>query len=205
MILRRTCASVVVLLALSSCTTDAGGDGSAGPARSTNVDVDTPELRTAKAAAGVEPCEPGPADTIVEDGLPDVVLPCLGGGPDVDLSSLRGPMVINLFASWCGPCREELPYYQQLHERAGDKVDVLGIDYLDVQPAKALAMVDEAGVTYPLLADPDSLLRAPLRATALPGVLFVDADGKLTHIEYVEIESFGQLRDMVDRHLDVTV
>jgi thiol-disulfide isomerase/thioredoxin len=137
--------------------------------------------------------------------MPEITLPCLGGGPDVDLSRLRGPLVVNLFAQWCGPCREELPFYEQLHE-AG-KVAVLGIDYLDTQPAGALELADATGVTYPLLADPGGLLRAPFRVRGLPGVLFVDAQGRITNDggrpTFTVIRSYDELTALVREHLGV--
>lgn len=199
-------ASAAALLTTSCVGGSTSSDGTprAGGALVSQVEVATPELRAAKKAAGIERCEPG-EDTPVEGGLPDVVLACLGGGPDVDLSTLRGPMVLNLWAQWCGPCREELPYYQQLHERAGDKVDVVGVDYQDTLPGKAIQLADEAGVTYPLLADPGAQIRVPLRVRGLPGVVFVDADGKVVHTEYVVIESYAQLQQLVEEHLGVTV
>ncbi len=208
--LRRAAATSVVLpvLFLAACTgaTDTGdaGDKADSGLFRTNVDVDTPELRAAKKAAGIDVCEPGREDPVA-DGLPEVTLPCLGGGPDVELSALRGPMVVNLWAYWCGPCREELPYYQRLHEEASDKVAVLGIDYQDTLPQQALALAAETGVTFPLLADPSAQLRVPFRVRGLPGVLLVDGDGKVTHLEYTVIRSYDELRDLVARHLDVTV
>ena len=52
-------------------------------------------------------------------GLPELSLPCLGKGPDTRLSDLRGPLLINVWAQWCGPCREEAPYLAELHRKAG--------------------------------------------------------------------------------------
>lgn len=181
------------------------GDAAASPVRQSNVDVDTPELREAKAAAGIEDCRPGDGPPPAEAGLPDLTLPCLGGGPDVALPALKGPMVVNLFAQWCEPCRDELPYYQRLHEEAGDRVGVLGVDYLDTQPAGALELARVSGVTYPLLADPDGLLRPEFRVTGLPGVAFVDAEGRVTHVEFTVVRSYDQLRDLVAEHLGVRV
>jgi len=171
----------------------------------TKVDVDTAELRALKKKAEVEPCEPGSGDGTVDDGMPKVTLPCLGGGPDVDLNTLRGPLVINLWAQWCGPCRTELPFYQRLHDEAADELDVLGVDYQDTQPKAALELAAEIGVTYPLLADPGAALRVPFRVRGLPAVVFVDRDGTVTHIEYVAIRSYDQLRNLVEEHLAVTL
>jgi thiol-disulfide isomerase/thioredoxin len=202
---RALTASVVLpLLVLSACSADDATGKQSGGLFQANVDVDTPQLRAAKKDAGIETCEPG-SGTEVADGLPAVTLSCLGGGPDVDLSSLRGPLVVNLWAQWCGPCREELPHYQRLHEEAGDKLDVLGIDYEDTQPAAALELAGRAGVTYPLLADPGATLHEPLRVRGLPGVALVDSDGTVVHFDFTVIRSYDQLRDLVATYLHVTV
>jgi len=177
-------------------------DGSGSAGLESDVDVDTPALRAAKAAAGIADCAPGDA---TDGGLPDVTLPCLGGGPAVPLPDVRGPVVVNLFAQWCEPCRDELPYYQRLHEEGGGDVRVLGIDYLDTQPGGAIALAKATGVTFPLLADPDGALRSELRVRGLPGVVLVDADGDVAHVEYTVIRSYRQLTDLVDEHLGVTV
>lgn len=196
--------SAVLLLAGCGPTSSPETDTSRGSGLATSVDVDTPELRRLQKSAGIEPCEASD-EPAAEGGLPEVTLPCLGGGDDVDLSSLRGPLVVNLWASWCDPCKKELPYYQQLHERAAGKLDVLGVDYQDTMPGKALTLAEDTGVTYPSLADPGGELRVPLRVRGLPAVLFVDEDGKVVHQEFVVIESYEQLADLVEEHLGVAV
>jgi thiol-disulfide isomerase/thioredoxin len=195
------------LLALvAGCGTDQPAPDTATPA-ATHVDVDTPALRAQKADAGIADCTRPAGDAPVDGGMPDLTLPCLGGGPEVDLSRLRGPLVVNLFAQWCGPCREELPYYERLHEQGKGKVDVLGIDYLDTQPAGALELAKATGVTFPLLADPGGLLRAPFRVRGLPGVLFVDAQGRITNDggrpTCTVIRSYDELTSLVREHLGV--
>ena len=96
--------AVLVAVAVLALTTACDPDDVPVPDES-NVDFDTPALREAKQAAGVADCAPGDAKP-VDGGLPAITLPCLGGGPDVDLSTLRGPLVVSLWAQSCGPCRD---------------------------------------------------------------------------------------------------
>jgi thiol-disulfide isomerase/thioredoxin len=201
-VIRSATLVLVALLLLTSCVAPESPGPDSGT--SSNVDVDTAALRQLKQLAGVAPCpRTGSGAAAVEGGLPDITLPCLGGGRDVTLSALRGPMVINLWAQWCGPCRRELPHYQELHERASGKLQVIGLDWLDTQPGRALELAKQTGVTYPLLADPDGKTEVPLRIRGLPGVLFVDADGRVAAKEFLEIRSYAQLRDLVRDNLGI--
>lgn len=169
------------------------------------IDVDTPQLRQEKKEAGVEPCTPG-ATTGASD-LPAVTLPCFGGGEDVDLSSLEGPLVVNIWANYCGPCRVEMPVLQDFHQRYGDQVGVVGVDYSDPQTSAAMALVRETGVTYPLLADPQQqLLGARPFPTlfTLPMFALVAPDGTVEIVSQ-RIESVADLVDLVDLHLGVSL
>lgn len=189
------------LLPLTGCS---GGPGSGGLGPS-KVDVSAKDVRDLKAKTDIAPCRPG-TGAPVPGGMPDVTLPCLGGGQDVDVSSLRGPMVVNLWASWCGPCRHEMPVIQRFHQKYGDRVPVLGIDYQDVQPYAAMQLAEKSGVTYPLLADPQAALSAasPLPVIkGLPMMILVDRHGRIAYQQFVEIKSLGQLEDLVRSKLGV--
>jgi len=136
--------------------------------------------------------------------LPDVRLDALPGADDgdgraLDLGSFRGPAVVNLWASWCGPCQDELPIYAEFDQRHGDRVDVVGIDYEETSEDAARRLADRSGVTYPLYADPDGALRA----VALPQLVMVDESGEIAFQQYVEITSLRQLEDLVREHLGV--
>lgn len=207
MVVRRSATTVVAVLLLLAAACAPQPDVAQAPPPS--VDVGTPELRAQKRAAGIEDCPTTKGARPADAELPDLTLPCLGGGPDVDLSTLKGPLVINLWAQWCEPCREELPYYQRLAEEGAGKLRVLGIDYLDPQPGGALALAEAGGVTFPSLADPDGRLRQVWRVRGLPGVVFVDAEGQITNPDarptYLVIESYDQLAELVREHLGVDV
>lgn len=171
------------------------------------VDVDTAELRRKKARAGIEACVPGSGEH-VDDGLPELTLPCFGGGKDVDLSTLRGPLVINLWAQTCKPCRDEMPILQDFYQQYGDQVQVLGINFQDTLPEGAMVLAEQSGVTYPLLADPggDVIAKKPLQGIrGLPAQVLVDADGRVAYRSPMVIESESQLVDLVEEHLGIEV
>jgi thiol-disulfide isomerase/thioredoxin len=192
---RRARTLLLALLAVALLTSACQGER---VVRQPGIDVDTPQLRAIKESAGIETCT-NPDHEKTDDGLPDVALPCLGGGEDVDLARLRGPMVVNLFAQWCEPCRKEMPHYQEFHQRYGDRVGVLGIDWQDTQPHGALRLAETTGVTYPLLADTEPALQAQ----GLPRLILLDEDGSVAYDQYVEIKSVRQLEDLVREHLGV--
>jgi thiol-disulfide isomerase/thioredoxin len=197
---RRAVATVLAAGALLGCLS---GCTQPEAELQSRVDVDTPALRALKKEAGIAPC---PEDTraAAQGGaaLPDVVLPCLGGGADVDLRAVRGPAVLNLWAQWCGPCGKELPLFQRLHERAGDRLQVLGIDWQDTQPGRALELARLSGVTYPLAADPAALVADAWRVNGLPITVFVDGRGRTT-VHRGQIADYGDLAQLVAEHTGV--
>ena len=194
---RAGAALVAAFLLLAACDS---GDLPKPPGEA-KIDVDTPALRTIKERAGIEPCAPG---RVTDGGLPAVTLPCLGGGPDVDLATLQGPMIVNLWQSFCDACRTEMPALQEFHERHGDQVPVLGIDSTDVQPQAALEFAAELGVTYPQLADPGGDLSArdpfPL-VRGYPYLAIIDAEGEIAWQQFGGVDSYADLVELVNEHL----
>jgi thiol-disulfide isomerase/thioredoxin len=135
------------------------------------------------------------------DRLPDVSLASLTGGPAVDLGSLRGPAVVNLWAQWCKPCRRELPIYESFYQQHHDVVSVLGVDWQDTRPDDARSLARDSGVTYPLVADTEP----EIRGRFLPKLVLIDSQGRIAYQQYVEIKSLGQLEKLVEDHLGVTL
>jgi thiol-disulfide isomerase/thioredoxin len=191
-----------LLPVLATAALLAAGCSSPQERLSEHVDVDTPELRTLKARAGIEPCPDAGGEVTTQ--APDVVLPCLGGGADVALRSVPGPAVLNVWAQWCQPCRAELPLFEKLHQRGGDRLQVLGIDWQDTEPHGALTLAQATGVTYPLVADPAALVSDAWHVNGLPVTVFVDARGHTT-VHRGRIASFGDLADLVADHTGVRV
>ncbi|HEV8653744.1 MAG TPA: TlpA disulfide reductase family protein [Actinomycetes bacterium] len=146
------------------------------------------------------PAAPGVAANAVR-----VQMEGFAGGPGFRLpDDLRGrPLVLNVWASWCGPCRTEMPAFQTVWLHAKDKVGFLGLDETDELGA-ARRFVAETRVTYPLAADPHGQAAARLGVVGLPVTLFISADGVLRGRRVGAMEA-QDLRAAIRTYLKVTV
>jgi cytochrome c biogenesis protein CcmG/thiol:disulfide interchange protein DsbE len=113
---------------------------------------------------------------------PDFTLETMGGGP-IRLSDLRGQAVlINFWATWCPPCRAEMPAIQRVYERYHDRgFTVLAVD-LQESDAQVAAFIQELGLTFPILMDRDGSVFARYRVMGLPSTFFVDREGIIQEV-----------------------
>ena len=96
------------------------------------------------------------------------------------LARQRGtPVLVNIWASWCGPCRKEAPFLAAADKTYGDRVQFVGVDILDARDS-ARAFMQQAGWTYPSVFDPNGSIRDGLGVLGQPATLFYAADGTLT-------------------------
>jgi cytochrome c biogenesis protein CcmG, thiol:disulfide interchange protein DsbE len=202
---RRAALLAAALVLLAGCggaaTDDTRPVGLPGSAATGAPTVVTPSASAAPVR--LDPCPGAPTVPARSGGLPDLTLRCLGTGPAVTLSALRGtPTVVNVWAAWCSPCQDEMPALQAFHRRAGAKVRMLGVDYKD-ERGDAVGLLREAGTTYASVADPGG--RSLLGVRGLPVTLLVDADGRVVHRVYGSVRSPGNLSDLVRSYLGVTV
>lgn len=142
----------------------------------------------------------GPAVT-GERALPDVTLPCFDGGAPVRLATLRGPAVINLWASWCAPCRAELPEIQRYAQRSAGQVAVIGVITGDPDRRAARSIVDDFGLRFPNLYDEKAALRTKVGGLALPMTFLVDDQGRIVFTYMAKPLDEATLSDLVRRHL----
>ncbi|MBI4233417.1 MAG: TlpA family protein disulfide reductase [Chloroflexi bacterium] len=143
-----------------------------------------------------EAIEPLTADT----PAPDFQLILFDGKP-LHLSELRGKLVVlNFWASWCPPCRQEMPAFQRAWEKHRDHgVVFVGIAISD-QREKAEAFAQQVGVTYPLGMDETGQVAASYRLRALPSTLFINQDGTIAK-QVVGAMTEGSLNVFIDLFL----
>ena len=117
----------------------------------------------------------------------------LDGSQKVELNDYKGkPMVINFWASWCVPCRKEMPFLEKMWQEYKDKgLAIMGIDMLD-DKGHAKEFLDQVGISYINLYDPSGQVGNTYGAVSLPTTFFIDKEGRIIR------KSFGGFLDDKD-------
>jgi cytochrome c biogenesis protein CcmG/thiol:disulfide interchange protein DsbE len=203
---RRLAVMAAGALVLAACaqptdvTQSAGSSQDPQPSTASAAGAEIPDdLR-----AALPPCPPSTDAPEVTRGLPATSLPCLGPGDPVALPGLRGtPMVLNAWASWCQPCRAELPALAAYAEQAGGRVSVLGLNAID-DAESAATLWAQLAMPFPSVADPDGATRSSLRWVGLPVTYFIDAGGVIVSRHDGAVTDPGEWAALVEQHLGVT-
>lgn len=121
---------------------------------------------------------PGPGDQ-----APAFEARLLGEEAVLASDDLRGkPVVMNFWASWCGPCEDEAPLFKEAHERYGNRISFLGVNIKDAED-DALAFDEKWGLEYPDVRDENNEIFTDYGLTGQPETFFLDADGVI--VEHV--------------------
>lgn len=147
---------------VGACTGEGGGGRFSGPPRTGDT---IPVTRTVDGAE-----------------VPWFAAARLGGGDTVTVADLRGsPVLLNLWATWCPPCRHETPYLETIAERWGGRLRVVGVT-VDNRGSEQLArsFLEQAGADYEQLHDPAMTAMDLFGAPGLPATFLIDAEGLVT-------------------------
>jgi len=129
-------------------------------------------------------------------------LPCLDGSQGDYRLRFKGPVVVNVWGSWCGPCEQEMKYLRAL--AATKKVPIVGIDVEEANMKMPRQFVVREGMTWPSLFDPDGRTRSYF-GMGVPVTWFIDATGTVVHKQIGVMTSTKQLSDLLAQYLGVKV
>jgi thiol-disulfide isomerase/thioredoxin len=164
-------------------------------------DQDTTEKLRAGATLPPSPLAPSELDAgqeLVGESMPPLDYTRFGGGT-APLTTGGRPLVVNFWATYCGPCVTEMPAIEQVYQANADRVGVLG---LQVQEAEELAqpLIDRTGVTYPLGRDPQGTLVRAFGGMNLPTTVLITADGTIAEVHTGAVTA-EELQALIDEHL----
>ena len=134
-------------------------------------------------------------------GAPDFTLPSLDG-PNLRLQEQRGRVVmINFWATWCGPCRVEMPHLSKLYEKyRGSGFTVLAVN-IDEDPHKAASLAKQLGMRFPVLLDTEKKVSRLYDLSTMPSTVLVDRDGRVRFVHRGYREGYEETYDKQIREL----
>jgi peroxiredoxin len=132
---------------------------------------------------------------------PDFTLRSLGG-PNMRLAEQRGRVVmINFWATWCGPCRQEMPHLSRLYDKyRGSGFVLMGVN-VDDDVRNATAVATKLAVSFPVLLDTDKAVSRLYELSTMPSTVLVDRDGRVRHLHRGYLAGYEDTYDRQVREL----
>ena len=131
-----------------------------------------------------------------------IMLDCLDGTDGASINGIKGPAIINVWGSWCGPCKEEMPILRSFYEKAQGKLALIGVDVEEASIEDGREFVENNGITWPNLYDADGKSRAYF-GMGVPVTWFIAADGSVAYKHIGVIKSEKELISMTSKYLGV--
>ena len=131
-----------------------------------------------------------------------IMLDCLDGTDGASINRIKGPAIINVWGSWCGPCKEEMPILRSFYEKAQGKLALIGVNVEEASIEDGREFVENYGITWPNLYDADGKSRAYF-GMGVPVTWFIAADGSVAYKHIGVIKSEKELISMTSKYLGV--
>ena len=129
-------------------------------------------------------------------------LDCLDGGVGATIDSIKGPAIINVWGSWCGPCKEEMPILRSFYEKAQGKVLLIGVDVEEASLEDGRKFVENNGITWPNPFDADGKSRAYF-GMGVPVTWFIASDGSVSYKHIGVLKNEIDLISLTSKYLGV--
>ena len=132
-------------------------------------------------------------------------MPCLDGSSTVNFHSIKGPIIINVWASWCEGCREEMPYFIDLYANPvfkSGEIKLLGINVDEKNADSGPNFIKSYGMSWPHLEDTDSRSKLVF-GPGVPVTYFLDKRGEIIHKHIGAFLSKAQLYEAVEKYIEV--
>ena len=146
-------------------------------------------------------CESVTTDESVVKGI---TLECVDGSPGAIIESLRGPMILNVWGSWCTACLDEMPEFVSFYSKAKGKVQLVGVAVEEASAVNSQRFIKENGMTWPNYYDRDSKTRGYF-GMGVPVTLFIDASGATVFKKIGVIKSVDELAELTEKYLGVKI
>ena len=132
---------------------------------------------------------------LIENPTQEVAAECLDSSPGVNIAAIKGPAIINVWGSWCDPCKEEIPYFAEYFQTKDPQIQLIGVDVEEKRIEDGRMFARTHGIMWPNLFDGDGSTRKYF-GMGVPVTWFIDSDGKVLYKKIGPIESVEELRTL---------
>lgn len=132
---------------------------------------------------------------LIENPSEDVTAECLDSSPGVNIAAIKGPAIINVWGSWCDPCKEELPYFFEYFQTKDPQVQLIGVDVEEKRIEDGRMFARTNGIMWPNLYDEDGSTRKYF-GMGVPVTWFIDDAGNVLYKKIGPIKSTEELRSL---------
>ena len=130
-----------------------------------------------------------------------ILMPCLDGAVSINFYKLKGPMVINVWGSWCEGCKEEIPYFVDLYKTQAfksDQIQLLGINVEESSKVDAVEYIKKSGMSWPHLEDFDGISKS-IFGPGVPVTWFINEEGENVATKIGAYTNKKQLFEQVEK------
>ncbi len=131
-----------------------------------------------------------------------IELNCLDGTKGASINAVHGPMIVNVWGSWCAPCKEEIPIFRSFYKKVKDKLQLVGVDVEEASIKDGQKFVLTHGMTWPNLFDSDGRSRAYF-GMGVPVTWFIAADGTIAYKKIGVLKNEIELITLTSKYLGV--
>lgn len=146
-------------------------------------------------------CSAVSSDKSITDGIS---VECVDGSAGTVIESLRGPMIVNVWGSWCTSCLAEMPEFVSFYSKAKGKVELVGVAVEESSPVNSRKFIEAHGMTWPNFYDRENKTRSYF-GMGVPVTWFIDSQGKVKFKKIGVIESEAELISLTSKYLGVEI
>ena len=142
---------------------------------------------------------------LLESADKSVLLPCLDGSDEINFHQLKGPLLINVWGSWCEGCKQEMPYFVELYQNPlfkNGQIQMLGINVEEKSKDDAIEYIQKSGMSWPNLEDASGISKS-IFGPGVPVTWFIDENGKTIEIKIGAYTNKKQLFNQVEKAFGV--
>jgi thiol-disulfide isomerase/thioredoxin len=150
----------------------------------------------------VAPCD---QIKLAESAEQSAVLPCLDGLGEINFYQMKGPLVINVWGSWCEGCKQEMPYFVELYQNPvfkSGEIQMLGVNVEEKSRQAAVTYIQKSGMSWPNLEDTSGVSKS-IFGPGVPVTWFIDKEGKNVGTKIGAYTNKQQLFDQVEKAFGV--